>query len=54
VPPMPAAEVWQGLVDRDVLIRDVSSVVPNALRVTAGTTDEVEMFLSALEEVLTA
>ena len=36
VPPKPAAEVWQGLVDRGVLIRDLSSVVPNALRVTAG------------------
>ncbi|MGZ5301013.1 MAG: histidinol-phosphate transaminase [Actinomycetota bacterium] len=52
VPPKPAAEVWQGLVDRGVLIRDLSSVVPNALRVTAGTTDEVDLFLSALEEVL--
>jgi histidinol-phosphate aminotransferase len=54
VPPKPAAEVWQGLVDRGVLVRDLSSVVPNALRVTAGTTDEVDVFLSALEEVLTA
>ena len=54
VPPKPAAEVWQGLVDRGVLIRDLSSVVPNALRVTAGTTDEVDLFLSALEEVLAA
>ena len=54
VPPRPAAEVWQGLVDRGVLIRDLSSVVPNALRVTAGTTHEVDLFLSALEEVLAA
>ena len=54
VPPKPAAEVWQGLVDRGVLIRDLSSVVPNALRVTAGTTTEVDLFLSALEEVLAA
>ncbi len=54
VPPKPAREVWQGLVDRGVLIRDLSSVVPNALRVTAGTTDEVDLFLSALEEVLAA
>jgi histidinol-phosphate aminotransferase len=52
VPPKPAAEVWQGLVNRGVLIRDLSSVVPNALRVTAGTTDEVDLFISALEEVL--
>ncbi len=54
VPPKPAAEVWQGLVDRGVLIRDLSSVVPNALRVTAGTPAEVDLFLSALEEVLAA
>ena len=53
-PPIPAGQVWQGLVDRGVLVRDLSSVVPNALRVTAGTTDEVDLFLSALEEVLTA
>jgi histidinol-phosphate aminotransferase len=52
VPPKPAGEVWQGLVDHGVLIRDLSSVVPNALRVTAGTTDEVDLFLKSLEEVL--
>jgi histidinol-phosphate aminotransferase len=52
VPPKPAAEVWQGLVDHGVLIRDLSTVVPNALRVTAGTTDEVDLFLKSLEEVL--
>jgi histidinol-phosphate aminotransferase len=52
VPPRPAAEVWQGLLDRGVLVRDLSTVVPNALRVTAGTTQEVDLFLSALEEVL--
>ena len=54
VPPRPAAEVWQGLVDRGVLVRDLSAVVPNALRVTAGATHEVDLFLSALEEVLAA
>ena len=52
VPPKPAAEVWQELLDRGVLIRNLSAVVPNALRVTAGTTDEVDLFLNALEEVL--
>ena len=36
VPPKPAADVWRGLLERGVLIRDLSSVVPNALRVTAG------------------
>ena len=54
VPPGPAAEVRQGLLDRSVLVRDLSSVVPNALRVTAGATHEVDLFLSALEEVLAA
>jgi histidinol-phosphate aminotransferase len=53
VPPRPAADVWRGLLDRGVLVRDLSSVVPNALRVTAGTEDEVDRFLTALEEVLT-
>jgi histidinol-phosphate aminotransferase len=48
----PAAEVWQELLDRGVLIRDLSAVVPEALRVTAGTEDEVDLFLSALKEVL--
>ena len=52
VPPAPATEVWQALLDRGVLIRDLSSVVPNALRVTAGATHEVDLFLSALPEVL--
>lgn len=54
VPPKPAAEVWRSLLDRGVLIRDLSAVVPNALRVTAGATHEVDLFLSALEEVLAA
>ena len=51
-PPRPAAEVWRGLLDRGVLVRDLTSVVPEALRVTAGTPEEVDRFLSALEEVL--
>jgi histidinol-phosphate aminotransferase len=51
-PPMAAAEVWRGLLDRGVLIRDLSVVVAGCLRVTAGTPEEVDLFLSALEEVL--
>jgi histidinol-phosphate aminotransferase len=47
-----AADVWQALLDRGVLIRDLSSVVPRALRVTAGTEDETTQFLDALTEVL--
>lgn len=52
VPPKPATGVWQGLLDRGVLVRDLSSVVPNALRVTAGSEHEVDRFLETLREVL--
>jgi histidinol-phosphate aminotransferase len=51
-PTRPAAEVWQGLLDRGVLVRDMSEVVPGCLRVTAGTPEEVGRFLGALREVL--
>jgi histidinol-phosphate aminotransferase len=53
VPERPADEVWGELLERGVLIRDLSAVVPNALRVTAGTEHEVDLFLKSLEEVLT-
>ena len=53
-PPRPRREVWQGLLDRGVLVRDLSAVVPNALRVTAGAEDEVDRFLTGLREVLAA
>jgi histidinol-phosphate aminotransferase len=48
-----AASVWQALLDRDVLIRDMTAVLPRALRVTAGTEHETDRFLSAIKEVLT-
>ena len=51
-PPGDAKEVWRGLLDRGVLVRDLTAVVPNALRVTAGTPHEVDLFLKSLEEVL--
>lgn len=51
-PPGDPAAVWQGLLDRGVLVRDFTSAIPGALRVTAGTPEEVDLFLSALEEVL--
>jgi histidinol-phosphate aminotransferase len=51
-PPRDAKEVWQGLLDRGVLVRDLTDAVPNGLRVTAGTPHEVDLFLKALEEVL--
>lgn len=51
-PPKPATDVWRGLLDRGVLVRDMTAVVPESLRVTAGTPEEVDRFLEALEEVL--
>ncbi len=41
--------VWQALLDRGVLVRDVG--VPGWLRVTAGTPAETDAFLAALKEV---
>ena len=39
-------EVWRGLLDKNVLIRDVG--IPNHLRVTIGTPDENNQFLAAI------
>ena len=50
--PRPTEQVWQDLLDRGVLVRDFGRVMPGCLRVTAGTPEEVDLFLSALEEVL--
>ncbi len=49
------AAVWQGLVDRSVLVRDCSSWprLDGCLRVTIGTPAEDDAFLAALEEILT-
>lgn len=44
------ARVWQELLNRGVLIRDVG--IPGTLRVTAGTEAETTAFLSSLEEIL--
>jgi histidinol-phosphate aminotransferase len=46
--------VWQGLVDRSVLVRDCSSWprLEGCLRVTVGTPEENSAFLLALQEVL--
>jgi histidinol-phosphate aminotransferase len=51
-PPKPAKQVWQALLGRSVLVRDFTNLIPECLRVTAGTPEEVDLFLSALEEVL--
>jgi histidinol-phosphate aminotransferase len=52
VPPSDAKAVWEGLLDRGVLIRDMTTVVPGALRVTAGSEQETDLFLGAMKEVL--
>ena len=41
--------VWRALLDRGVLVRDVG--LPGWLRVTAGTPDETDAFLTALESL---
>jgi histidinol-phosphate aminotransferase len=47
-------EVWEGLLDRSVLVRDTSSWprLADCLRVTVGTPQENDAFLAALGEVL--
>jgi histidinol-phosphate aminotransferase len=47
-------DVWQGLVQRSVLVRDTSSWpgLEGCLRTTVGTPAENDRFLSALAEVL--
>ena len=46
--------VWQGLLDRSVLIRDCSGWprLADCVRVTVGTKEENDVFLNALQEVL--
>ncbi len=43
-------DVWQGLLDRGVLVREVGP--PRWLRVTVGTSEEMTAFRAALSEVL--
>lgn len=48
-------DVWQGLVDRSILVRNCASWprLEGCLRVTIGTPEEDDLFLAALTEVLT-
>ncbi len=50
----PGRDVWQGLLDRSVLIRDCSGWprLAGCLRVTVGTAAENDEFIAALQEVL--
>ncbi len=47
-------EVWQGLLDRSILVRDCSGWprLADCLRVTVGTPDENGEFLTAMQEIL--
>jgi histidinol-phosphate aminotransferase len=48
-----AESIFEGLVERGILIRNVSGKgLPNALRVTVGSSEENEAFLNALREIL--
>lgn len=51
---VPGRRVWQGLLDRSVLVRDCSGWprLADCLRVTVGTPQENDRFLDALTEVL--
>ncbi len=51
---MTGRDVWQGLLDRSILIRDCSSWprLDDCLRITVGTPHENDEFLTALSEVL--
>jgi histidinol-phosphate aminotransferase len=46
------SRVFRDLRARGVLVRDQTAVVPGALRVTIGTPDENDLFLTTLKEVL--
>ncbi|HEY2959481.1 MAG TPA: histidinol dehydrogenase [Actinomycetota bacterium] len=52
--PLPPRQVWAALLDRGVLVRDVSAypTLERHLRVTVGTPAEDDAFLGALAEVL--
>ena len=51
-PPGDPKQTWRALLDRGVLVRDMSAAVPGCLRVSAGTPEEIDRFLAALEEVV--
>jgi histidinol-phosphate aminotransferase len=49
-----ADRVWKELLEREVLVRNYSGVhrLENTLRVTAGLPEEMDAFLTTLEEVI--
>lgn len=52
LPPGDAKAVWHSMLDRGVLIRDFTAMIPGAMRVNAGTPEETDAFLAAMKEVL--
>jgi len=52
--PGDATAVWQELANAGVLLRDFSSKIPRALRVTVGTADQNAQFVETLRSVLDA
>ena len=52
---LPAADLWAGLLERSILIRDCSSwsTLEGCLRVTIGNAEENERFLEAMKEIIT-
>ena len=46
-----SAQLWQMLLDRGVLVRDVG--IPHHLRVNAGTEDETRAFIDAIDSIVT-
>jgi histidinol-phosphate aminotransferase len=56
LPGLASADVWQGLVNRSILVRDVSGWpgLEGCLRVTIGTPEENDRFLAGLAAVLDA
>ena len=47
-----AARVRRGLLDRGILVRDMTAAAPGRLRVSIGSRAENDLFLEALQEVL--
>ena len=49
--PWDGAKLWRALADEGVLVRDFSSVIPRALRVTVGTGDQNATFVETMRGV---
>lgn len=52
--PRDGTEVWHALAESGVLVRDFSTKIPRALRVTVGTADQNAQFVETLRGVLDA